>query len=307
MSQEGRGLANYSTDRPSYGFSTATTQFDDALMKRGIVTFEQAMIAKGATPHEARRLAHLKFRTGCERGNDVGAAGKIDGVAERRDGGADEDENDVGGPDQDDDEDFLERYREKRFRELKHQSFRRPPTGYGDVLPISRSDWTREVNDASSGGRWVVVHLTPGSLPLRSPLHLDTCRVVEEAVGSLARRFHEVKFVSIPAASANESWPAERLPTLFCYRDGRLRDQMVGVEEFGGWGVTEGRVEWRLAGRGVLESELDSDPEPHRATVKCSSDAEQGGKGGSRFQGGMAQWATGRGCDESASDYDDVD
>jgi hypothetical protein len=47
---EGRGVTNYSTGKPSYGFSSATTEFDDALTSRGIVTFEQAMIAKGATP-----------------------------------------------------------------------------------------------------------------------------------------------------------------------------------------------------------------------------------------------------------------
>lgn len=315
MAQEGRGVTNYSAERPSYGFSTSTTQFDDALIKRGIVTFEQAMIAKGATPQEARRLAHLKFGTGddCGGGGSTGGtkAGTRDGrnAAGRRED-IDEDENDAGDSDtenDDDDENFLARYRERRLRELKNES--RGPTGYGDVLPIARSDWTREVNAASSGGRWVVVHLSPGSLALASPLHLDTCRVVEEALRSLAARFADVKFVTIPALSANESWPAERLPTLFCYRDGRLREQMVGTEEFGSWGVTEGRIEWRLAQRGVLETDLEADPVPHNTAVaagKTSDSLEGRGRdGGSHFQGSMAQWATGRDGDES--DYDDVD
>ena len=64
---DGRGVTNYSTDKPSYGFSTATTEFDDALMSRGVVTFEQAMIAKGASPQEARRLSEMKFNNSLEK------------------------------------------------------------------------------------------------------------------------------------------------------------------------------------------------------------------------------------------------
>ena len=64
---DGRGVTNYSTDKPSYRFSTATTEFDDALMSRGVVTFEQAMIAKGASPQEARRLSEMKFNNSLEK------------------------------------------------------------------------------------------------------------------------------------------------------------------------------------------------------------------------------------------------
>eukprot|EP00980_Cylindrotheca_fusiformis_P016497 scaffold4914_cov108-Cylindrotheca_fusiformis.AAC.9 len=53
---QGRGITNYDSSKPSHELTTSTTQFDDELMKRGIVTMEQVMLAKGATPEEAQRL-----------------------------------------------------------------------------------------------------------------------------------------------------------------------------------------------------------------------------------------------------------
>ena len=57
---EGRGVTNYSTEKPAFAFSTRTTEFDDALVERNIVTLEQAFMAKGASEKEAQRLAALK-------------------------------------------------------------------------------------------------------------------------------------------------------------------------------------------------------------------------------------------------------
>ena len=38
---QGRGLTNYDPSKPSHEYTTSTTQFDDELMKRGIINFEQ--------------------------------------------------------------------------------------------------------------------------------------------------------------------------------------------------------------------------------------------------------------------------
>ena len=56
---QGRGITNYSTN-PSHSFTTQTTEFDDALLKRKIITFEQAMMAKGASFEEAKLLSEAK-------------------------------------------------------------------------------------------------------------------------------------------------------------------------------------------------------------------------------------------------------
>lgn len=38
---QGRGVTNYSTSKPTHELTTATTEFDDALLERGIINFEQ--------------------------------------------------------------------------------------------------------------------------------------------------------------------------------------------------------------------------------------------------------------------------
>ena len=48
---------SYSLDKPTYAYTARTTEFDDALIRRGIVTLEQAMMGKGASAAEAKRLA----------------------------------------------------------------------------------------------------------------------------------------------------------------------------------------------------------------------------------------------------------
>lgn len=38
---QGRGVTNYSTSKPTHEYTTNTTEFDDALLQRGIINFEQ--------------------------------------------------------------------------------------------------------------------------------------------------------------------------------------------------------------------------------------------------------------------------
>jgi hypothetical protein len=330
----GGNKISYRLDRPTYDYSTATTQFDDELLRRDIITFEQAMLAKGASAAEARRLADL-HRRGQQGGEGCcgGGGGSEDDLkgggrrraARRRSCGTDDDnadaEDDRSSQDDDDDDDdeFLASYRTRRLRQLRDQS------RYGDVLPISRSDWTREVNDASRGGQWVVIHLTRGSsdtATAASARHVDACEMAGRAVSELAGRFPAVKFVSIAASAANERWPPHNLPALLCYRDGALRCQLVGVAEFGGHGITTDRVEWRLAQLGVLETELEDDPERGSYELvgargqddddylydKYNAGTGTSGapRGRSQFGGMMSTWATRRGRDDE-EDLSDID
>ena len=296
MATDGRGSINYDVSKPSYAFSTSTTRFDDELMRRGIVSLDQAMIAKGATPQEARRLAEL--REGSSRqaaapeeegGEGSGRAPPLpppkgirpsyDDIGERRSEFGDDD---------DDDELFLERYRRMRLLELKGEA------GHRGVLHISRSDWTREVNDASRDGTWVVINLTRGSLSHTSHGNLDTCQAAEGAFTELAESgdFPGVKFVCIPATSADERWSADDIPAILCYRYGRLQGQLVGPGEFGGHNVTRERVEWRLEKLGVLKSALTSD-------VPIQGEGGLDRRGSTGAAGG--EW------DVEDKDYDNVD
>ncbi len=287
-------MTNYASGTPSYAFSTETTEFDDALISKGIVSFEQAMIAKGASPKEAHRLAEI-CQDSCR---DVqpgiiqcDKCSKRD-ILQLGDGhddvfhGTNDDEED------ENDENFLIRYRHMRIGELRNG--RRQE--YGDVIPITRPDWNREVNEASKSGLWVVVNLSRSSTSL-SHAHDTICDKVEEITRILADKFVHVKFISIPSTSAIENWPPENLPTLFCYRYGKMQHQLVGIDAMGGAGVTAGRLEWRLGMLAVVQSELEEDPRPSRI--------ENGFPSGG-FRGAMSRHST-TSRDSDIDDFDDID
>jgi hypothetical protein len=291
---EGRGVANYSAEAPSYGFSTATTEFHDALISRGIVTFEQAMIAKGASPSEARRLTELNEMGERDIRLDLNQNGDNDSSRIQQSGDGHDIESHTSDEDEDDDDDFIKNYRRVRMNELKTGTKQE----YGDVLPISRPDWNREVNEASKTGLWVLVNLTRSSASL-SVTHDEICNKVEDITKYLADKFVHMKFVSIPSTAAIENWPVENLPTIFCYRYGKVQHQLIGIEALGGAGVNIGRVEWRLAMLGVVQTDLEEDPRPSRTENLSSNGA------GGQHDGAMSRLATTR--DYDSDDFDDVD
>jgi hypothetical protein len=294
---QGRGVTNYSIDKPSHSFTTNTDQFDDALIARNTITFEHAMIAKGASPAEAKRLADLKVQ------QDQAAAAPPQhySIGTRTTPYQHNDEND---DNHDDDNDaIIEEYRTKRLMQLQR----------GNVIPISRTEWSEEVNRASES-QWVVILLTSAaSAPNLNPYHKDQCLKVEtDVVPHLAGKFSEVKWVSIPSKAAIENWPDENLPTVFCYRRGELQCQLVGLAEFGC--IHADDLEYKLGKMGVLESNIEVDPQISRGVHDTDNMKGRGSStrtapssyGRSKFQGGMATFAT-NDSDDCLSDYDEVD
>ena len=203
---EGRGVTNYSVDKPSYAFSGATTEFDDALIQRGIVTKEQALAAKGMSMELAQRLANP---TSQEATHSTTEQQVID------DDDTDDDADD------DDDDGFLAQYRAKRFAQLEQEhahKTRARQYQYGGPIVIDRTEWKRHVND-DSNHVWVVVCLTSS----------DTERTgcLEQSVRELAAHYTTTKFVMIAAHSAIAHWPVENLPSLFLYRHGTMQHELV--------------------------------------------------------------------------------
>lgn len=279
---QGRGVTNYSSN-PSHSFSTRTTEFDDALLDRNIISFEQAMMAKGASPDEAKRLALLKTQRDKEASEKVEINYMYDAKHKRAEEDCDASDHD----------EALTEYRSRRLMQLKH----------GNVIPIQRNEWNEEVNEASHS-QWVVIVLTStSSAPNLNPYHRDQCLKMEkEVIPSLAGKFSEVKWISIPSRSAIENWPDDNLPTLFCYRKGKLQCQLVGLGDFGE--IVADSLEFKLGELGVLESDLEYDPSRAKRLEKHGSANTCNSYGRSKFNGGMATYATN---DEALSDYDDVD
>ena len=191
---EGYGVTNYATDKPSIGFTTKTTQFDDELLKRGIITFEEAMMAKGASMQEAQRLSELQ--TAKQLGDDRATTPNKRNDTKTKSA---TEEDDCSGDQSDDENDelFIAKWRDMRIAQLKEEG--QSKARFGEVLPIQRSEWNHQVNEASQDGTWVIIHLSAqNSSPNLHPIHLEMCcRLEEQLLPQLASKFAAVKFVTL--------------------------------------------------------------------------------------------------------------
>lgn len=262
---EGRGITNYSTEKPSFAFSTRTTEFDDALVERGIVTLEQAFGAKGASAEEAQRLASLKRN---EKATDESQDVIVD--KKKPTEYSDDDESD-----ESEDDEFLEQYRRQRLEQLKKEQ----QAPYGEVIPISRPEWTRQVNEDSNKS-WVVVTLTSHDV--------ERTGCVESAATKLARKFPSIKFVTIPSTAAIADWPDENLPTVFLYRNGKLQKELIRIKR----AITCEELEWQLAEASVVETDMEEPPTDTREEDYSRSRKVVGSS--SIFGGSLSQLETRR-------------
>jgi len=214
---EGQGVTNYAINKPSYAYSTATTEFDDALMKREIVSHTQAMMGKGASDEEAQRLTFLKENQKQQQ-HPIAIINTSSSCQEGDENDSDSSFND------DDDDAFMERYRQERMAQFQQaEEERQQGRRFGQAVYIQRSDWSREVNDASQNA-WVVVCLTSSDS--------ERTGLMEEAVKVLAREWVHIKCVLIPAHMAIEKQlPSEQLPCLFLYRNGVMQKQLLSLPQ----------------------------------------------------------------------------
>ncbi|KAL7569003.1 hypothetical protein ACA910_021293 [Epithemia clementina (nom. ined.)] len=257
---EGQGVTNYSSvhHQPSYGYSTETTEFDDALIRHGVVTRQQALVAKGATPEQAQAL--LDQQTQSKKLQQQQLEQQPPWFANHENNShtnadkSDDDDDDDDDTDDDEDDEFLQRYRQERLQELQQQqqassllfskkqleSPEKQQTSFGQVYTIARSEWTEHVNQASSNGTFVVVCLTSSS----SSNGRTDC--IERAIHEIAREWRHVKFVAIPyqsamilndtSSSSSSSQQQQQqqavlleatLPTIFVYQWGTLQHQWL--------------------------------------------------------------------------------
>jgi hypothetical protein len=221
---QGRGTSNYASHKPSHELTTSTTQFDDELMKRGIVTMEQVMLAKGATPEEAQRLIEEKKNLG----NSTTLP--IYDVSSQGSRLNDEDEDDVDeDDDEDDDEDYLldddelfSRYRQERMAQLDTADAN--TTSMSSTVPrrITRDEWTTHVNDASSY-KWVLVVLWDDTAMRTQDIMQDLSKILREYASLIS-------IVTIPYLEASPHWPSTRVPAVFAYRNGIKQHEFVTQE-----------------------------------------------------------------------------
>lgn len=207
---EGAGITNYDVDKPSYGYTTATTQFDDALLQHGVVNRFQTIVAKGATAAQAQELLKKErenkhawkstvIKNWYEDGNDKSEDDDDHDSSDSYDNLLDDEQDEV-----------LQRYRQLRLNEFKDSQL--SDKSRGIVESIHRDEWVPKVNEASREGTRVVICLTTDCARYD---FLEACTV-------LARRHRDCIFVTLPAKEAlGENW-AHPEPSVLVYQYGKL-------------------------------------------------------------------------------------
>jgi len=247
--------------------TTQLTQWDDILIDKKIVTREQCLLAKGLTTAqvadvliaeataevEKKLIEEAKFAPVPHPGEDA--------TLEE----LDELEDDL------DDDSVLAKYREQRLAELAATA---ATSKFGSVLEIERSDWMREINEASKES-FVVVHVFQD--------YLEASNRVDGALSRLATERRRVKFVRIKATAAAENWPDDRLPAVLVYKDGSIAHQLMAENLAFDWANDRGadaadvrdhdlrRLDAALVVAGVFDEPLFRDDDDEQAMLTSSS------------------------------------
>lgn len=123
-------------------------------------------------------------------------------------------------PDLNDDR-FLHEYRKKRLAEMRNAA---KISRFGSVIPISGSDFVREVSQAPADV-WVVVILFKEGIP--------ECGLLLRCLEELATKYPATKFVKIISTDCIPNYPDCNLPTLLVYNNGAVKANYVGLHNFG--------------------------------------------------------------------------
>ncbi|CAK7328270.1 unnamed protein product [Dovyalis caffra] len=120
-----------------------------------------------------------------------------------------------------DEDRFLQEYRKKRLAEMREAT---KIVRFGSVVPISGSDFVREVSQAGPDV-WVVVLLYKDGYA--------ECGVLMKCLEELAVKYPGTKFVKIVSTDCIPNYPDHNLPTLLVYNNGAVKANYVGLRSFG--------------------------------------------------------------------------
>jgi thioredoxin-like negative regulator of GroEL len=69
---------------------------------------------------------------------------------------------------------------------------------FGEVQPITKDEWTKEVTEASKFS-WVIAYLWDSAV--------EECKLMDQIIRAIAQAHKDVKFVSIQSLACIENWP----------------------------------------------------------------------------------------------------
>lgn len=161
------------------------------------------------------------------------------------------------------DDAFLEQYRKQRMAEF---SALQKTSVHGQVYPIQKVDYARDVTEASSK-TFVFVNLTAASSNVES-------RVLSDLWRQLAVKFGDLKFCEIRGNMCIENYPDRNCPTILVYKDGDIRKQAVTLIGFNGPRTTLQDLEQMLIEVGAIKENdtrlkrKDSDEDLPRSKIQ---------------------------------------
>lgn len=140
---------------------------------------------------------------------------------------------------------ILLQMKNKRIAEMKAYNAK---ACFGRVLEISAVDYISEVNKAGKDIH-VVLHLYKQGVPL--------CSLINQYLETLAAKFPHVKFIKSISTTCIPNYPDKNLPTIFIYFEDKMKNQIVGPEQFNGENLKQDDLEWKLHRLGVVDSKLN--------------------------------------------------
>lgn len=220
----------------------ADTEWNDILRKHGIIPEKP----KDAEPIIQEALVEAHYRAHANRLEDK----DLDELAALED---------------DEDELFLEAYRQKRMAEINALA---TASKYGSVYPVQKVDFTREVTEASKEAVVCVFLSSDSDGNIES-------RVLGEIWRELAVKFGDVKFCQIRAGMCIEGYPERNTPTILVYKGGDIVKQVVTLAGFSGVKTRGSELEGLLVSVGAvkegdsrLRRDLDDDGERRDGWLK---------------------------------------
>ncbi|QIW99214.1 hypothetical protein AMS68_004732 [Peltaster fructicola] len=198
----------------------ADTEWNDILRKHGVIPEKPPsptpMIEEALT--EARRLAHENRLEGKD----------LDELAELED---------------DEDEDFLNQYRQKRMQEMSNVQ---QASIYGQVYPVQKPEYSNEVTEASKKAFVLVLLTSSSGTNVESRLLIQIWR-------EMATKFGDIKFCQMQANLCIEGYPDRNTPTILIYKDGDIKRQIVTLRELNGTRTNASDIENILRSIGAID------------------------------------------------------
>lgn len=123
---------------------------------------------------------------------------------------------------------------------------------FGTVTEAYRQNLIQEVNDTPRDV-FIIIHLYQD--------YIVHCRLIDECLSKLAKKFVNHKFMRIKATSCLESFRDSDCPSLVVCKNSKIIHQMIGCAcLLGGIHISEESIEWVLAQKKVWDTDLQKNP-----------------------------------------------